>query len=219
MSAARRHRTRMSDSCDTLHHVMHAVASVMRRPGCPVGSLQRPRTSPLLGRARRRRRSIVRGHGGHGRAGRRPDRRHGHHRHPIRTASRDAQAWFDQGMTLVFGFNHEEAVRSFGRAAELDPKAAMPHWGIAWALGPNYNLDIDDPRVAAGDRRHAAGAGAGGQRPGDRARLHRGDGRSATRPIPRPTAPRSRAVLRRDARRYRGAIPTTSTPRRSTPRA
>ena len=44
-------------------------------------------------------------------------------------------------------FNHEEAVRSFQRAAELDPSAAMPHWGIAWALGPNYNLDIDDPRA------------------------------------------------------------------------
>src|SRR5262249_36349111 len=45
------------------------------------------------------------------------------------------------------GFNHEEAVRSFRRAAELDPKAAMPHWGIAWALGPNYNLDVDDDRA------------------------------------------------------------------------
>ena len=50
-------------------------------------------------------------------------------------------------MSLVFGFNHEEALRSFERAAELDPTAAMPHWGIAWALGPNYNLDIDDPRA------------------------------------------------------------------------
>jgi tetratricopeptide (TPR) repeat protein len=54
---------------------------------------------------------------------------------------------FDQGFVLVYAFNHEEAVRSFQRAAELDPKAAMPHWGIAWALGPNYNLDIDDPRA------------------------------------------------------------------------
>jgi tetratricopeptide (TPR) repeat protein len=50
-------------------------------------------------------------------------------------------------MALAFGFNHEEAVRSFQRAAKLDPKAAMPHWGRAWALGPNYNLDIDDPRA------------------------------------------------------------------------
>ncbi len=71
----------------------------------------------------------------------------GTHHHPIRTTSREAQAWFDQGMTLAFGFNHEEAVRSFARAAQLDPSAAMPHWGIAWALGPNYNLDVDDPRA------------------------------------------------------------------------
>jgi hypothetical protein len=62
------------------------------------------------------------------------------------TSSAEAQRLFDQGFALVFGFNHEEAVRSFQRAAELDPKAPMPHWGIAWALGPNYNLDIDDPR-------------------------------------------------------------------------
>jgi starch phosphorylase len=62
-----------------------------------------------------------------------------------RRASPDAQKFFDQGMALVFGFNHEEATRSFQRAAELDPRAPMPHWGIAWSLGPNYNLDIDDP--------------------------------------------------------------------------
>ena len=71
----------------------------------------------------------------------------GSHHHPIATTRPEAQVFFDQGMALVFGFNHEEAVRSFQRAAELDPKAPMPHWGIAWALGPNYNLDIDDPRA------------------------------------------------------------------------
>jgi hypothetical protein len=71
----------------------------------------------------------------------------GNHHHAIATASPEAQRFFDQGFDLVFGFNHEEAVRSFKRAAELDPKAAMPHWGIAWALGPNYNLDVDDDRA------------------------------------------------------------------------
>ena len=71
----------------------------------------------------------------------------GNHHHAIATASPEAQRYFDQGFDLVFGFNHEEAVRSFRRAAELDPKAAMPHWGIAWALGPNYNLDVDDDRA------------------------------------------------------------------------
>jgi hypothetical protein len=71
----------------------------------------------------------------------------GTHHHPIVTSSPEAQQWFDQGFALVFGFNHEEAARSFQKAAELDPKSPMPHWGIAWAVGPNYNLDIDDPRA------------------------------------------------------------------------
>src|SRR5262245_43776312 len=71
----------------------------------------------------------------------------GEHHHPIRTSNQEAQKAFDQGFALVFGFNHEEAVRAFQRAAELDPNAPMPHWGIAWALGPNYNVDIDDLRA------------------------------------------------------------------------
>jgi tetratricopeptide (TPR) repeat protein len=71
----------------------------------------------------------------------------GNHHHAIATTSPEAQRYFDQGFDLVFGFNHEEAVRSFKRSAELDPKAAMPHWAIAWALGPNYNLDVDDDRA------------------------------------------------------------------------
>jgi len=70
----------------------------------------------------------------------------GSHHHPIAATSADAQRYFDQGFDLVFGFNHEEAARSFARASELDPKAAMPYWGVAWALGPNYNLDVDDAR-------------------------------------------------------------------------
>lgn len=56
---------------------------------------------------------------------------------------------FDIGMAQAFGFNHEAAIRSFERASQLDPNAAMPHWGRAWALGPNYNLDVDDPRAKA----------------------------------------------------------------------
>ena len=69
------------------------------------------------------------------------------HHHPILTSRPDAQRAFDRGVELVFAFNHEEAVRWFERAAELDPRSPMPHWGVAWAVGPNYNLDIDDPRA------------------------------------------------------------------------
>lgn len=65
--------------------------------------------------------------------------------HPIATSSLEAQKFFDQGLNLVYAFNHEEAVRSFTRAAELDPKAAMPWWGVALALGANIN----DPQPEA----------------------------------------------------------------------
>ncbi|MFN7919875.1 MAG: hypothetical protein U0Q16_07250 [Bryobacteraceae bacterium] len=67
----------------------------------------------------------------------------GKYSHPIRTSSAMAQKFFDQGLTLLYGFNRYEALRSFRRAAELDPKAAMPHWGIAMAQGPHINMDLD----------------------------------------------------------------------------
>lgn len=73
----------------------------------------------------------------------------GHLNHPIATASGETQKFFDQGLTLVYAFNHEEAIRSFRHAAELDPQAPMPHWGMALALGPNYNLDVDPEREKA----------------------------------------------------------------------
>jgi tetratricopeptide (TPR) repeat protein len=69
-----------------------------------------------------------------------------HHHHPIVTSNPEAQRFFDQGLTLVYGFNHEEAVRYFRRAAELDPHSPMPLWGIALAVGPNYNTDVDPDR-------------------------------------------------------------------------
>ncbi|HVO58542.1 MAG TPA: hypothetical protein VMT51_12685 [Dongiaceae bacterium] len=70
----------------------------------------------------------------------------GRQHHPIQTNNREAQAYFDQGLTLVYGFNHEEAARSFERAAQLDPASPMPLWGIALAVGPNYNQDVDPER-------------------------------------------------------------------------
>jgi tetratricopeptide (TPR) repeat protein len=68
---------------------------------------------------------------------------------PISTRRDDAQKFFDQGLALVYAFNHDEAVRSFRRAAELDPGSPMPHWGIALALGPNINQEIDAERELA----------------------------------------------------------------------
>ena len=70
----------------------------------------------------------------------------GRQHHVIDTKSKAAQDYFDQGLTFVYGFNHEEAVRAFQQAARLDPASPMPLWGIALAVGPNYNVDVDAER-------------------------------------------------------------------------
>ena len=57
----------------------------------------------------------------------------------ITTSSREAQLWFDRGLIWTYGFNHDEAVYCFQQAVEADPDCAMAHWGIAYAIGPNYN--------------------------------------------------------------------------------
>jgi tetratricopeptide (TPR) repeat protein len=54
-----------------------------------------------------------------------------------------AQQYFDQGLRLLYGFNQAEAIRSFTRAAELDPKCAICWWGIAYAYGPHVNAGMD----------------------------------------------------------------------------
>src|SRR5262245_24445074 len=63
----------------------------------------------------------------------------GNHHHPITTSSKLAQRYFDQGLTLCFGFNHKEAIRSFQGALQSDPDCAMAYWGIAYACGPHVN--------------------------------------------------------------------------------
>ena len=63
--------------------------------------------------------------------------------HPVTTESKQAQRYFDQGMRLLFGFNHKEAIRSFRSAAHLDPQCAMAHWGVAYAYGPHVNKPMD----------------------------------------------------------------------------
>jgi tetratricopeptide (TPR) repeat protein len=66
--------------------------------------------------------------------------------HPVSTRNPEAQQFFDQGLRLIYAFNHDEAARSFERAAELDPKLAIAYWGIAEAVGPNYNDPASDDR-------------------------------------------------------------------------
>jgi tetratricopeptide (TPR) repeat protein len=57
----------------------------------------------------------------------------------VSTTNEDAQAWFDRGLVLCYGFNHAEAMRCFQRAEKADPSCAMVHWGKAYAIGPNIN--------------------------------------------------------------------------------
>ncbi len=66
--------------------------------------------------------------------------------HPVSTKNRQAQEFFDQGLRLIYAFNHDEAQRSFQRAAVLDPKLAMSYWGLAEAIGPNYNDPASEER-------------------------------------------------------------------------
>jgi hypothetical protein len=66
----------------------------------------------------------------------------------VTTSAPEAQKFFDQGMRLMWAFNHDEATRSFARAAEIDPSCAMCAWGVALTVGPNYNLPVmAEPRA------------------------------------------------------------------------
>lgn len=69
----------------------------------------------------------------------------GPYRRPVTTSSDEAQRYFDQGLAWMYSFNHDEAIRSFAKAAELDPDCAMAWWGISICEGPNYN----DPVMTA----------------------------------------------------------------------
>jgi tetratricopeptide (TPR) repeat protein len=67
--------------------------------------------------------------------------------HPVTTKSAEAQRFFNQGLALIYAFNHDEAMRSFRAAVKLDPQMAMGYWGIALSVGPNYNDPSDPERM------------------------------------------------------------------------
>jgi tetratricopeptide (TPR) repeat protein len=88
----------------------------------------------------------------------------GHFHRPITTSVPLAQDYFDQGMRLLWAFNHDEAARSFAYAAKLDPGCASCFWGLALVLGPNYNyrgMDAVRARVAAEALEKARASAAG----------------------------------------------------------
>jgi len=71
----------------------------------------------------------------------------GTHHHKITTKNRRTQLLFDQGIRLDFGFNHAEAIRSFREGARLDRHCAMCWWGVAFSLGSNINLPMQDDAI------------------------------------------------------------------------
>ena len=72
----------------------------------------------------------------------------GNHTRPVATSNPEAQRFFDQGLNFMYAFNHDEAVRAFRQAAELDPDCAMAHWGISLSMGKNYNYPHFPPEQA-----------------------------------------------------------------------
>jgi hypothetical protein len=135
------------------------------------------------------------------------------------TASSEAQSFFDEGLTLLYGFNHEEAFRSFERAAALDANAAMPHWGMSLALGTNYNDTATPDRVkqAYVHLTHAKQLASRGT-PVERALIDA----LAQRYVATPDDGCRRSARRRTPPRWAwspDSSPTTSTSRRCTPRA
>jgi len=115
----------------------------------------------------------------------------GSHTRPVTTDSAQAQEWFDRGLVWAYAFNHEEAAACFERAAEADPGCTMAYWGLAYAVGPNYNK----PWEAFGE----------GEAPAEisRALAALGDATG------RPTAPVESALLRAMAARYPAAAPAS----------
>jgi tetratricopeptide (TPR) repeat protein len=77
----------------------------------------------------------------------------------------------------TYAFNHEEAVECFGHAIAADPGCALAYWGVAYALGPNYNkpwetfdqVDLASARSRAHDAVASASARLAGAAPVERA--------------------------------------------------
>ena len=108
----------------------------------------------------------------------------------ISSQSAPAQQYFDQGMRLMWAFNHDESSRSFARAAQLDPKCAICLWGVALTVGPNYNMPMMAQARArvAYDSLKQAHALLGGASPVERALISALDARY---PDARPLDPAS----------------------------
>ena len=104
----------------------------------------------------------------------------GNWHHPIATQNAEARKYFDQGLALLYGFNRYEALRSFRKAAELDPNAVMPWWGMAMSTGPYVNMGTEgdgDLDSKAACQALAAGLKIAGAPPRERAYLEAANSR------------------------------------------
>jgi len=121
----------------------------------------------------------------------------------ITTSSAEAQRWFDQGLRLVYAFNHLEAQRAFREAARLDPACAMCFWGIAITEGSNYNAPTDaDREKKAFAAAQEASRLSSGARPPERAMIQALAKRHSTDPAAkRETLDRAYADAMREAAR------------------
>jgi hypothetical protein len=94
----------------------------------------------------------------------------GSYKREVTTSSTQARRFFVQGMILTYGFNHEEAGRSFREAVRLDPTCAACWWGAAYVLGPNINLPmLPDAYPKAYEAVQKAASLAGGASPVEKA--------------------------------------------------
>ena len=121
----------------------------------------------------------------------------GNYHRPIQTESASAQVWFTQGMQLLYGFNHDEAIRSFEMAAKQDPGSPMPYWGIAYAHGININdpvMNEERSRLARAAADQAV-ARIGNGTPVEQALVHAVDARYAL-PVPEDREPLDQAYAR-----------------------
>ena len=136
----------------------------------------------------------------------------GSYHRAISTKNRTAQKYFDQGLRLVYGFNHDEAERAFREAARLDPKCAICFWGSALTLGPNINLPWTPSRTRRRSRRSQRQSRC--REEACRARVDRRVGRPVLRGSGRRPGEARRGVRGCDEGRVPRASPRTMTSRR-----
>ena len=125
----------------------------------------------------------------------------GSYRRKITTTSPVAQEYFDQGLDFLYGFNHDEAIRSFEAAAAADPHCAMAYWGVAAANGPHINSpNVDEDHAKAAWKATRQGPRVGVRRVAHRAGSDRSDGQALRREAAVRSPSARRRVCRRDAK-------------------